>query len=250
MASLYALNLFDLAPNQDCREYSKRSRANVEKHHGTVIALGKLAGAPLSDGAQPRQAMVLVEWESREAFDASSQTLPRRLAPAARERDDELPMVDLRQARGPTAAPQRTPPLDVGHSQTRPSTKPRPSEPPSGLLSLCGRADQAEAVGSQLARRQTSSSGPGVVTGRLGTAGTPRTAYARLAASYGHLHRQTPRCFPRLSALRFRVREVRSALLTAGLGPRSVPNLGRRARSAVRGQRSSKTRSTIPRNLR
>lgn len=69
MAALYALNLFDLAPNQDYREYSKRSRAAVEKHHGTVIALGKLAGAPLSDGVQPRQAMVLVEWESREAFD-------------------------------------------------------------------------------------------------------------------------------------------------------------------------------------
>ncbi len=40
----------------------------MEKHHGTVIALGKLAGARLSEGAQPRQAMVLVEWESREAF--------------------------------------------------------------------------------------------------------------------------------------------------------------------------------------
>jgi hypothetical protein len=54
MPALYALNLFDLAPNQDYREYSKRSLAAVEKHHGTVIALGKLAGAPLSDGAQPR----------------------------------------------------------------------------------------------------------------------------------------------------------------------------------------------------
>jgi uncharacterized protein (DUF1330 family) len=69
MTALYALNLFDLAPNQDYREYSKRSRAAVEKHRGTVIALGKLAGAQVSDGAQPRQAMVLVEWESREAFD-------------------------------------------------------------------------------------------------------------------------------------------------------------------------------------
>jgi uncharacterized protein (DUF1330 family) len=68
MTSLYALNLFDLAPNDSYREYSKRSRAAVEKHRGAVVALGKLAGAPVSDGAKPRQAMVLVEWESPEAF--------------------------------------------------------------------------------------------------------------------------------------------------------------------------------------
>jgi uncharacterized protein (DUF1330 family) len=68
MAPLYALNLFDLAPNDDYREYSKRSRAAVEQHSGRVVALGKLAGAPVSNGAQPRQAMVLVEWASPEAF--------------------------------------------------------------------------------------------------------------------------------------------------------------------------------------
>jgi uncharacterized protein (DUF1330 family) len=63
------MNLFDLAPNDDYREYSKRSRAAVEKHRGAVLALGKLAGALASDGVKPRQAMVLVEWESREAFE-------------------------------------------------------------------------------------------------------------------------------------------------------------------------------------
>ncbi|WP_354699658.1 hypothetical protein DSM112329_05379 [Paraconexibacter sp. AEG42_29] len=68
MPSLYALNLFDLAPNDDYREYSKRSRAAVEKHGGAVVALGRLAGAPVSDGAEPRQVMILVEWESPEAF--------------------------------------------------------------------------------------------------------------------------------------------------------------------------------------
>ncbi len=68
MAALYALNLFDLAPNDDYREYSRRSRAAVEAHRGRVVALGKLAGAPVSDGAEPRQAMVLVEWESPEAL--------------------------------------------------------------------------------------------------------------------------------------------------------------------------------------
>jgi uncharacterized protein (DUF1330 family) len=68
MTPLYALNLFDLAPNDSYREYSRRSRAAVEKHRGTVVALGKFTGAPVSDGAEPRQAMVLVEWESPEAF--------------------------------------------------------------------------------------------------------------------------------------------------------------------------------------
>ena len=68
MPALYALNLFDLAPNDDYRAYSRRSRDAVERHGGRVVALGKLAGAPVSDGADPRQAMVLVEWESPDAF--------------------------------------------------------------------------------------------------------------------------------------------------------------------------------------
>ena len=68
--SLYALNLFDLADNDDYLSYSKRSLAAVRKYGGTVTALGKLdTGAPvqLGEGA-PRQALVLVEWPSREAF--------------------------------------------------------------------------------------------------------------------------------------------------------------------------------------
>lgn len=68
MTALYALNLFDLAANDDYRAYSRRSRTAVEAHGGQVVALGKLAGAPVSTGAEPRQAMVLVEWESPEAF--------------------------------------------------------------------------------------------------------------------------------------------------------------------------------------
>ncbi len=70
MAPVYALNLFDLAENDDYRAYSKRSRAAVERHGGRVVALGKLSSAPVSDGAEPREAMVLVEWESQAAFDA------------------------------------------------------------------------------------------------------------------------------------------------------------------------------------
>ncbi len=68
MPALYALNLFDLAPNDSYRAYSRHSRAAVERHGGAVVALGRFAGAPVSDGAEPRQAMVLVEWESPEAF--------------------------------------------------------------------------------------------------------------------------------------------------------------------------------------
>lgn len=67
--SLYALNLFDLAENDLYRQYSRRSVSAVGKHGGRVVALGKLAGAVEGD-AEPRQAMVLVEWPSREAFQA------------------------------------------------------------------------------------------------------------------------------------------------------------------------------------
>jgi len=69
MAALFALNLFDLAPNDDYRAYSRRSRAAVEAHGGRVVALGKLAGAPVTEGTEPREAMVLVEWESPAAFE-------------------------------------------------------------------------------------------------------------------------------------------------------------------------------------
>ena len=68
--SLYALNLFDLAANDDYRRYSKRSVDAVGKHGGSVVALGRLAGAAGGGDTDPRQVMVLVEWPSREAFDA------------------------------------------------------------------------------------------------------------------------------------------------------------------------------------
>jgi uncharacterized protein (DUF1330 family) len=68
---LYALNLFDLADNDGYREYSKRSLAAVRKHGGDVVALGRLAGDAEPDAAvPPRQAMVLVVWPDRAAFDA------------------------------------------------------------------------------------------------------------------------------------------------------------------------------------
>ena len=68
--SLYALNLFDLAANDDYREYSRRSVEAVGRHGGRVVALGRLAGAAEGGDTDPRQVMVLVEWPSAAAFDA------------------------------------------------------------------------------------------------------------------------------------------------------------------------------------
>lgn len=68
--AVYALNLFDLAPNDDYREYSRRSAEAVAKHGGKVIALGRFAGEVESEGAEPRGVMILVGWPSQEAFDA------------------------------------------------------------------------------------------------------------------------------------------------------------------------------------
>lgn len=68
--SLYALNLFDLAPNDDYRAYSRSSVAAVAKHGGSVVALGRLRAAQGGSDTALRQVMVLVEWPSRDAFDA------------------------------------------------------------------------------------------------------------------------------------------------------------------------------------
>ena len=68
---LYALNLFDLAQNGDYRAYSRRSLDAVQAHEGRVIALGQHEPHPAELGPdEPRQAMVVVEWASRDAFDA------------------------------------------------------------------------------------------------------------------------------------------------------------------------------------
>jgi uncharacterized protein (DUF1330 family) len=67
--AVYALNLFDLAGNDDYKAYSRRSADAVGKHGGKVVALGKLADGAPQLGGQPRQAMILVEWPSRQAFD-------------------------------------------------------------------------------------------------------------------------------------------------------------------------------------
>lgn len=68
---IYALNLFDLADNDDYRAYSRRSRQTVESYGGRVVALGRLREALEStEGVDPRQVLIVVEWPSPEAFDA------------------------------------------------------------------------------------------------------------------------------------------------------------------------------------
>lgn len=68
---LYALNLFDLADNEDYREYSRRSRQAVEAHGGRVVALGMHDEHDFEVGSEPpREALVLVEWRDRAAFDS------------------------------------------------------------------------------------------------------------------------------------------------------------------------------------
>jgi uncharacterized protein (DUF1330 family) len=66
---LYALNLFDLAENDLYRRYSRRSPEAVAKHGGRVVSLGRLDEA-LAGDAEPQRVMILVEWPSREAFQA------------------------------------------------------------------------------------------------------------------------------------------------------------------------------------
>ncbi|HEX8113775.1 MAG TPA: DUF1330 domain-containing protein [Kofleriaceae bacterium] len=70
--ALYALNLFDLADNDDYLAYSRRSVAAVGKYGGKVVALGRLDSEATPDRGDtaPRQVMVLVEWPDRAAFEA------------------------------------------------------------------------------------------------------------------------------------------------------------------------------------
>ena len=65
---VYALNLFDIADREEYLVYSRRSAAEVERHGGRVVALGKFADSIKGDIA-PREALILVEWKSRAHFD-------------------------------------------------------------------------------------------------------------------------------------------------------------------------------------
>jgi len=71
-AKVYALNLFDVADRDEYLAYSRRSAREVAGHGGRVVALGKFRESVTGDIA-PRQVLILVEWESRAAFDSYCQ---------------------------------------------------------------------------------------------------------------------------------------------------------------------------------
>jgi uncharacterized protein (DUF1330 family) len=65
---VYALNLFDVSNKQEYMAYSRRSAKEVQAHGGRVIALGRFR-ASAAGNVEPRTVLILVEWDSQEAFD-------------------------------------------------------------------------------------------------------------------------------------------------------------------------------------
>lgn len=66
---VYALNLFNVANKDEYLAYSRRSAKEAKAHGGRVVALGKFDEAAAGD-IEPRNVLILVEWDSREAFDS------------------------------------------------------------------------------------------------------------------------------------------------------------------------------------
>ena len=66
--SVYALNLFDVADRDEYLAYARRSVTEVQAHGGRVVSLGKFREAALGD-LTPRNVLILVEWESKAAFE-------------------------------------------------------------------------------------------------------------------------------------------------------------------------------------
>jgi len=65
--AVYALNLFDVTDKAEYLAYARRSAKDVATHGGRVVALGKFRESATGD-LTPRSVMIVVEWESREAF--------------------------------------------------------------------------------------------------------------------------------------------------------------------------------------
>jgi uncharacterized protein (DUF1330 family) len=65
---VYALNLFNVKDKAEYMAYSRRSAKEVGAHGGKVVALGRFREAAAGEIA-PRGVMIVVEWESKEAFD-------------------------------------------------------------------------------------------------------------------------------------------------------------------------------------
>lgn len=64
---VYALNLFNISNKQEYLAYLKRSGKEVANRGGKVVAVGKFDESFKGD-LTPRQVLILVEWESKEAF--------------------------------------------------------------------------------------------------------------------------------------------------------------------------------------
>jgi len=67
--AVYALNLFDVVNKDEYMAYSRSSAKEVQAHGGRVVALGKFREAAAGE-VEPRAVMIVVEWESREAFES------------------------------------------------------------------------------------------------------------------------------------------------------------------------------------
>ena len=65
---IYALNLFNVSDKDEYLAYVRRSGAEVVSHGGRVVAIGRFREAVAGD-IRPRQVIILVEWQSRQAFE-------------------------------------------------------------------------------------------------------------------------------------------------------------------------------------
>lgn len=66
---VYALNLFNVTNRDEYLAYARRSTSEVKAHGGRVVALGKFREVAVGDIA-PRTVLILVEWQSKDAFDS------------------------------------------------------------------------------------------------------------------------------------------------------------------------------------
>jgi len=66
--AVYALNLFNVKDQAEYMAYSRRSAKEVAAHGGRVVALGKFRESA-TGSIEPRNVMILVEWQSKAAFD-------------------------------------------------------------------------------------------------------------------------------------------------------------------------------------
>ena len=69
---VYALNLFDVTNKEEYLAYSRRSAREVAAHGGRVVALGRFRESVTGE-MEPRTVLIVVEWESKEAFESYRQ---------------------------------------------------------------------------------------------------------------------------------------------------------------------------------